>query len=111
MLWPTYSFADPHFTEIEGLLEIYIINIIPAILYIANIIVFLCVLFKIIVNRLLFYLIIIPNIILVMIIFWPHGMINKKETFIWFGYFPAAISIISLFIRNYLIEVSLNKQK
>lgn len=111
MLMPIFCLADFKISDTQGLVIIYFMTVVPALLYALNILVFLSMLFKSKLGKGIFYLIIGLNLLLVMIIVWPRDSTMDDGAIFWFGYFPAALSLFSILRRYYLFKVNIFTNK
>jgi len=111
MLMPIFCLADFKISDTQGLVIIYFMTVVPALLYALNILVFLSMLFKSKLGKGIFYLIIVLNLLLVMIIVWPRDSTMDDGAIFWFGSFPAALSLFSILRRYYLFKVNIFTNK
>jgi hypothetical protein len=111
MLMPIFCLADFKISDTQGLVIIYFMTVVPALLYALNILVFLSMLFKSKLGKGIFYLIIVLNLLLVIIIVWPRDSTMDDGAIFWFGYFPAALSLFSILRRYYLFKVNIFTNK
>lgn len=111
MLMPIFCLADFKISDTQGLVIIYFMTVVPALLYALNILVFLSMLFKSKLGKGIFYLIIVLNLLLVIIIVWPRDSTMDDGSIFWFGYFPAALSLFSILRRYYLFKVNIFTNK
>jgi hypothetical protein len=79
MLMLIFCLADFKISDTQGLVIIYFMTVVPALLYALNILVFLSMLFKSKLGKGIFYLIIVLNLLLVMIIVWPRDSTMDDE--------------------------------